>query len=83
MRPPSINLSIEQLLLSVKKLERQICAAGLPMWMARLPVFCLSWYYCRMLDEKIARMQRVLQKFRKWLSFVHGPASQGQGRSML
>ncbi|MRW94262.1 hypothetical protein GJ699_30235 [Duganella sp. FT80W] len=51
---------------SVQKLERSLRTAGLPLFVARLPVCWLCWYYCRMLDQKIARMKRIAGKFDRW-----------------
>jgi hypothetical protein len=65
----STRASARRLVDAVQKLERTLSSAGLPRWMARLPVCCLGWYYCRMLDEKIARITRIAGKFDRW-----GPA---------
>jgi hypothetical protein len=61
--------SARRLVAAVHKLERSLATAGLPRFLARLPVCCLCWYYCRMLDEKIARITRIAGKFDRW-----GPA---------
>ena len=58
-----------RLIAAVKKLEQSLRTAGLPRWMARFPVFWLCWHYCRMLDQKTVRMQRIAGKFDRW-----GPA---------
>ena len=62
--------STRRLIAAVKKLEHSLRTAGLPRWMARLPVFWLSWHYCRMLDQKITRIQRVASKFESWLPTI-------------
>jgi len=59
--------STRRLIAAVKKLEHSLRTAGLPRWMARLPVFWLCWHYCRMLDQKTVRMQRIAGKFESWL----------------
>jgi len=61
--------SARRLVDAVQKLERSLASAGLPRFVARLPVCWLAWYYCRMLDEKIARITRIRGKFDRW-----GPA---------
>lgn len=61
--------SARRLVDAVQKLERSLAHAGLPRFVARLPVCWLAWYYCRMLDEKIARITRIAGKFDRW-----GPA---------
>ena len=61
--------SARRLVDAVQKLERSLATAGLPRFVARLPVCCLAWYYCRILDEKIARITRIAGKFDRW-----GPA---------
>ncbi|MET0264087.1 MAG: hypothetical protein ABW202_00600 [Duganella sp.] len=59
--------STRRLIAAVKKLESTLHTAGLPRWMARMPVWWLCWHYCRTLDQKIARMQRIARKFDQWL----------------
>jgi hypothetical protein len=61
--------SARRLVAAVQKLERTLSTSGLPRCVARLPVWWLSWHYCRMLDQKIARIQRIAGKFERW-----GPA---------
>ncbi|MRW86744.1 hypothetical protein GJ698_21985 [Pseudoduganella sp. FT26W] len=61
--------SARRLVAAVQKLERNLNTAGLPRFVARLPVWWLSWHYCRMLDQKIARIKRIRGKFDRW-----GPA---------
>ncbi|NYE61070.1 hypothetical protein FHW58_002222 [Duganella sp. 1224] len=61
--------SARRLVNAVQKLERNLATAGLPRFVARLPVCWLSWHYCRLLDQKIARIKRIRGKFDRW-----GPA---------
>jgi hypothetical protein len=61
--------SARRLVAAVQKLERNLNTVGLPRFVARLPVWWLSWHYCRMLDQKIARIKRIRGKFDRW-----GPA---------
>ncbi len=63
--------SARRLVASVQKLERSLRTAGLPRFVARLPVCWLSWYYCRMLDQKIHRMRRIAGKFDRWGPAIH------------
>jgi hypothetical protein len=62
--------STRRLIAAVKKLEQSLRTAGLPRWMARLPVFWLCWHYCRMLDQKTVRMLRIAGKFDAWLPAI-------------
>ncbi|MDR7050840.1 hypothetical protein J2X54_003327 [Duganella sp. 3397] len=62
--------STRHLIAAVKKLEHSLHTSGLPRWMSRLPVWWLSWHYCRMLDHKIARMRRIARKFESWLPAI-------------
>lgn len=64
-----IGTSARRLVESVQKLERTLSGAGLPHFVSRMPVWWLCWQYCRMLDQKIARMKRIAHKFERW-----GPA---------
>lgn len=76
----TIRLSLERLLAGVRWLERHAHAAGLPSVLARLPMRCLCWHYCRVLQRKIVHMQRICAKFRRWLSVVRQMASDGKTR---
>jgi hypothetical protein len=67
---PVIVDSTRRLIAAVKKLEHSLSTAGLPRWMSRLPVWWLSWHYCRMLDQKIDRMRRIARKFELWLPAI-------------
>jgi hypothetical protein len=58
--------SARRLVTAVQKLERKLHTAGLPQFVARLPVWWLCWHYCRMLDQKIARIKRISGKFDSW-----------------
>jgi hypothetical protein len=66
---PTTGASARRLVQAVQKLERNLSTAGLPRFVARMPVWWLCWCYCRMLDEKIARIKRIGCKFDRW-----GPA---------
>jgi YesN/AraC family two-component response regulator len=62
--------SARSLVTAVRKLEESLNSAGLPRWVARLPVCWLSWHYCRVLDNKIARIRRIAHKFEKWRASI-------------
>lgn len=67
--------NIQQLLASVRKLERSLRAIGLPSFLARLPVWWLCWYYCTMLDDKITRVKRMHAKIGRSLATVRRMAA--------
>lgn len=75
--------SVVRLMESIRKLEKNLLAAGLPRFLSRLPVCWLCWYYCRVLDEKIQRMVQVDRKFRKWLPMVRKMSQAGPGQREL
>ncbi len=79
--PLSDNL--ERLLEAVRGLEQRLHAAGLPRCLARLPVWWLCWHYCRILDGKIARMDRIRGKFSRWLPVIRRLGDKEPGRSEL
>lgn len=83
MRHPSLGLSIQQLLLSVRKLEQGMAALGLPRWMARLPVSWLCWYYCRLLDRKIARIVHIAGRIAKWRASLQSLGTHEHARTEL
>lgn len=66
--------STRRLIAAVKKLEHSLHTAGLPRFVARLPVRWLCWYYCRMLGQKTVRMQRIAHKFERWLPAIEAAA---------
>lgn len=71
MSPMPTTASARRLVASVQKLEHKLRTAGLPRFVARLPVCWLCWHYCRMLDHKIARMKRISGKFERWGPAIH------------
>lgn len=68
MSRPSLNISIERLLVSVKRLEGGLRTAGLPPVLARLPACWLCWHYCVMIDGKTARIVRIGARLNHWLA---------------
>lgn len=83
MPPLPLSVSVQQLLASVRKLELQLRAVGLPRFLVRVPVCWLCWHYCRMLDNKIGRMRHVAAKFRKWLDTLRQMVAEGMARTEL
>lgn len=71
MYPLPNGHSARSLIEAVRKLEESLRSAGLPRWVARLPVCWLSWHYCRVLDKKIVRIRRIAGKFEQWRSSIH------------
>jgi hypothetical protein len=71
------------LLDSIKKLESTLIKAGLPRFMARVPVWWLCWYYCRVLDDKIRYIGKVNLKFHKWVPLVRRMAEPGPNQMEL
>jgi len=68
MPRPSLSISLERLLVSVKRIEGGLRSAGLPPVLARLPVCWLCWHYCAMIDGKTARIDRIGGRLGHWLS---------------
>jgi hypothetical protein len=66
MSPLPQGHSARRLVDAVRKLEESLNSAGLPRFVARLPVCWLSWHYCRVLDKKIVRIRRIAGKFERW-----------------
>ena len=62
--------SARRLVDAVRKLEDSLNSAGLPPFVARLPVCWLSWHYCRVLEKKIVRIRRIARKFEQWRSTI-------------
>lgn len=83
MPRPSLTLSIEQLLVSVKKLEGNLRAAGLPPVLARLPLWCLAWHYNGMITGKTARIVKIGGRIRRWQGMVQKMDDDPQARIEL
>lgn len=78
-----VSENLERMLEAVRELERRMHAAGLPRFVARLPAWWLCWYYCRMLDGKIARMDIIRGKFARWLPVVRQLSHEEVSRTEL
>ncbi|TFW30946.1 hypothetical protein E4L98_01375 [Duganella callida] len=80
MMPIPIGSSTRRLVASVQKLEATLASAGLPRFVARLPVCWLSWHYCRLLDQKIERIRRIRKKFERWWPAIRDISEGGKAR---
>ncbi len=80
---PSVGDSTRRLLDAVQKLELTLQSAGLPRMLARLPVCWLCWHYCRTLDQKIVRIQRIAGKFEQWLPAIRAYSGDGTAKMEL
>lgn len=78
-----VSDNVERLLVAVRQLEARLHAAGLPRFLARLPVWWLCWHYCRMLDGKIVRMDRIRGKFKRWLPVIRSLATEEKSRTEM
>jgi hypothetical protein len=78
MTPFPVGDSTRRLIAAVSKLENTLHTAGLPRFLARLPVCWLSWHYCRTLDQKIVRITRIAGKFEQWLLAIRKLAEQNE-----
>ncbi|MCU6500082.1 hypothetical protein LPN04_19985 [Rugamonas sp. A1-17] len=83
MPSPPVSDSTRRLLDAVRKLERTLQSIGLPRILARLPVRWLCWHYCRTLDQKIVRIQRIAGKFEQWLPAIRAYAGEGAAQLEL
>jgi conjugal transfer/entry exclusion protein len=68
---------------AVRKLEASLTSAGLPRWVARLPVCWLSWHYCRLLDKKIVRIQRIADKLGRWQRSIREISNDARSKTEL
>lgn len=75
--------SARSLVAAVRKLEESLSSAGLPRWVARLPVCWLSWHYCRALDAKIARIRRISRKFEQWRASIRSISNDAAAKMEL
>jgi hypothetical protein len=78
-----LSNNIERVMATVRKLERRLHDAGLPDFLARLPVWWLCWHYCRMLDRKIVRMGAIRGKFQRWLPIIRNLGLEEKSRTEM
>ncbi|UTY60388.1 hypothetical protein [Massilia sp. erpn] len=71
MRQGPVTASIGELLQKLKKVEHKMRSAGLPLFLARLPVWVLCLHYCVMMRGKTTRIRRIARHIESWLSAMH------------
>lgn len=70
MRPDPVTASIGELLQKLKKVEHTMRSAGLPLCLARLPVWVLCLHYCLMMRGKTTRIGRIGRRIESWLAAI-------------
>jgi len=83
MRPHPVNHGIWEMLSKIKKMEQRLCAAGLPMVLARLPYWLLALQYCYSMQAKMTRIERVARRIRSWLVSVQELCAREEARTEL
>jgi len=70
MRKQSLGRNICAVLRRCKQMETTLRRAGMPAFLACLPIALLAWQYALMLREKNANIRRVSRKIQRWQGTV-------------
>ncbi len=81
MRNHSLSGNICSLLRRCKQLEVSMRHAGLPAFLACLPLALLAWQYALMLREKNASISRITRRMRRWHGTVQELSAHERARS--
>jgi hypothetical protein len=81
MRNHSLSGNICSLLRRCKQLELTLRRAGVPGFLACLPLALLAWQYALMLREKNASITRIARRIRRWQGTVQELSAHERARS--
>lgn len=70
MRQDPLLASIGGMLRRFKRAETWLRKAGLPVVLARVPIWLLCLQYCVMMRGKTARITRIAQRIARWLETI-------------
>jgi hypothetical protein len=79
---PSLS-NIGGILQKFRKMETRMRKAGLPAFVARLPVWVLCLHYCVMMHGKTMRIDRIAERIEHWLETVTGLSHNAHARTEL
>ncbi|QBE62340.1 hypothetical protein [Pseudoduganella lutea] len=70
MRQDPLLASIGGMLRRFKCAEAWLCRAGLPVFLARVPIWLLCLQYCMMMRGKTVRISRIAERIVGWLQTI-------------
>lgn len=83
MRQDPMLASIGGMLNKFKRAEDWLRKAGLPTFLARVPVWLLCVHYCIMMEGKTTRISRIAQRIARWLETIEELAQNDKARMEL
>ncbi|TWI70165.1 hypothetical protein IP91_01245 [Pseudoduganella lurida] len=70
MQQDPLLTNIGGMLRRFKRAENWLRKAGLPVFLARVPVWVLCLQYCMMMERKTMRIGRIAQRISRWLETI-------------
>lgn len=83
MRQDPLLSNIGGLLQKFRKMETRMRNAGLPGFLARLPVWVLCLHYCFMMHGKTMRIDRIAERIEHWLETITALSQNAHARTEL
>lgn len=83
MRQDPLLSNIGEILQKVRRMETRMRKAGLPGFLARLPVWVLCLHYCFMMHGKTMRIDRIGERIEHWLETVTALSHNAHARTEL
>jgi hypothetical protein len=83
MRQDRLSAHIGFTLQKLRRMETRMARAGMPAFLARLPVWVLCLIYCTMMRGKTARIGRIEQRIHSWLDTIRELSRHDKGRTEL
>ena len=83
MRQDPLLSSIGEMLQKFRRIETRLRNAGMPGFLARLPVWALCLHYCLMMHGKTIRIDRIAERIEHWLETITGLSHNAHARLEL
>jgi len=83
MRQDPLLSNIGEILQKFRRMETRMRKAGLPGFLARLPVWVLCLHYCFMMHGKTMRIDRIGERIEHWLETITGLSHNVHARTEL
>lgn len=83
MRQDPLLSNIGEILQKFRRMETRMRKAGLPGFVARLPVWVLCLHYCFMMHGKTMRIDRIGERIEHWLETITALSHNAHARTEL